>query len=482
MRLTKFIYSVPLVKDFLVFKGSVNDSNKTYSHLLTNKELSPNIEINNVLLNLWNKKDYLKIASILREDPKLLHKSQEDIIFNHLSNFIFSHNKSNTINAEMSHKDLFGFFTIIKSHPDIEKRFSKNLVEHYIKNAYAEQNDVHSSLSSLLLLAPPNSNYNPPSPYKGIYGHFSNDSDEFFYSHSFLKSPRNFEFILNYVITVMNTFDFEKLYKINEDKTISLVFTEDFYKNYQKKNPDQPEQKIFESISLKSVLAAELSKYLIEHNFNHSNRFTLPVPILVSCAYLTQKHKNGFNIDLKSLEKIEYANKLFKLRAMNKTDEEQVNFYDDSLAREYLNNYELKSKNTSSKNDYFNVLSLLKNRNISNNHLNYEDTVRLLIAEISNTKIKEAVTNTLDRLKRLNDYNENVENQAFLTNLQTTFLKIVENYSSCASTINSQDLENVMISQPLLIINKEIEKFMVNQQEQSMNSFVQTTKKARVSR
>lgn len=81
MKLKKFIYTTFLPK--FVLGLSIGKEIKTNNLLKIYKpgKVTNNVSLNNYIENLWNNKDYVKLASLFKEDSSLLSKEQQETIF-----------------------------------------------------------------------------------------------------------------------------------------------------------------------------------------------------------------------------------------------------------------------------------------------------------------------------------------------------------------------------------------------------------------
>lgn len=133
MKLKRFLYSTPLIKDFIVLFTTMKNDNNNFSYILSNQNLSKDIDTNNLLLNLWNNKQFLELATIFKEKPSLFIKKQRNIIFNHLMHFMFYSTDNFNAQHKISDKEIFQFTLMVESHPEIKKEFNSFLEESFLK-------------------------------------------------------------------------------------------------------------------------------------------------------------------------------------------------------------------------------------------------------------------------------------------------------------------------------------------------------------
>lgn len=455
MKLKHFFYSTPLIKEFIILFSSISSETQNFSYILSKKDICNDKAINNALLNLWSDRKFLELATIFKEKPSLFIKSQRTIIFNHLMHFIFSSREDFNLKHKISDKELFQFTLIVDSHPEIQKDFRNFLADSFLKI------DILNYFSPYILLANQN---------LAIFEPFSDlrfNKKELF--NDFNKTISSF----------LNSIDNKDFYHINNENKVSVKF--------QPNTPFFSDEKL---INFKSYVAIKTFSHAIENNIQKFS-LTLPVPILISLAYLINKEAKdpNFKITNTIIKKCFVANNIYYNKILKRATYNKE-IFNDKIGQEFIDWHLIQSQNLANQNtnspnqettqSYIQILKKLKNENKydKNNKLSNQEVIYHYLNEINNIEITKNVSAIISATQNLKDkVQSNSEIISYLNNLDMTIISILENYISYSSLSQDEYTLEDMLKKPLNNIKLSVTSLLKKEQEQNISDFIKSTNK-----
>lgn len=499
MKIKKFIYSTFFPTIALNLSIGKEITKKSLLNIYKPTKVTDNEVLNNYIENLWNHKDYIKLASILKEDSSLLSEEQKEIIFFQLTQKLYANIETDSFFSDTKtfsleyfpdddYADIFsrasGLLLILKSNPE----FFENYKE-YLKNNYSKFSH------SLPLYISKNKYYctNPNSLFFQ-YLEQSNKIPEIFNTVNMSDLNSKTQQLLSVIVLSLrkiksNNFleNLEDNVKLKlEDKSTSIESLTFFYKkvNEVKRKANETNIEYNNKLKLISIpptaLTATLYSNIIEYNLSNPDKL-MPVPLIFAAAYYISKKLDDINFDFSENE---YqiclkANETYIVMYSENdlmTNQEHLNkFFKQNLYCFNNNNKEIKQLS------HLDYLLMVKNSNYEQNNYNYQISTLIKSISENNSEIDLSfLENSLQMLFEIDENNNKLkkseEVRTFIENTQKTIISILNNYIICNNNISVGINNKQLLDEPLKLIHESINNAYCNINEQNLSSFINYSK------